>query len=128
VVQDFAAQAASHGWHFCGPPEQGHQVKITFYLKEQNLDKLKETAQKVSDPTSPDYGHFLTKEQINAMTQPKKEHRDAVRACDCERASKPWLSPPRESKKVQLETCASGIPQNRRPVWELVWQSSKWDQ
>jgi hypothetical protein len=40
---------------------------------------LKDIVNKVSDPKSPEYGHYLTKDQIDLLTKPTEEHISAVK-------------------------------------------------
>ncbi|XP_073517305.1 tripeptidyl-peptidase 1 [Phyllobates terribilis] len=45
-------------------------VVLTFALKQQNVEKLEALVRLVSDPDSPDYGLFLSLEELRALVQP----------------------------------------------------------
>jgi subtilase family serine protease len=47
------------------------EVSFSVSLKNQNMDKLKDIASKVSDPKSPEYTKYLTTQEIRDMTKPK---------------------------------------------------------
>lgn len=49
------------------------KVSFTIVVQEQNLDVVRKSALKVSDPTSSSYGEFFTQEQLNALTMPSAE-------------------------------------------------------
>ncbi|XP_051502082.1 tripeptidyl-peptidase 1 [Myxocyprinus asiaticus] len=48
------------------------EVELTFALKQQNVDQLKELLKRVSDPDSQQYGKFLSLEEIAALVQPSQ--------------------------------------------------------
>lgn len=49
-------------------PEE--KLSLTFALKQQNLERLSELVQAVSDPSSPRYGKYLTLEDVAELVQP----------------------------------------------------------
>jgi len=53
-------------------------VRFTMALKQRNLDKLEAIFWAVSDPSSPDYQNFMTKDQINQLTAPRAKDREYV--------------------------------------------------
>merc|ERR1711998_227871 len=61
-------------------PEQRTDFTITLKIPEDSRRKLAETVKAVSDPRSPEYGHYLDQEQVNAMTAPREEDVQAVEA------------------------------------------------
>lgn len=61
-----------NGWqHDSNQLSESTTVSFTVYAKEQRLDKLKQIAAKVSDPTHEAYGNYLSTTQINELTRPK---------------------------------------------------------
>jgi len=47
-------------------------VKLTFAIKQQNLEKLEEILLKVSDTSNPEYGKYLTQEELISLVSPKQ--------------------------------------------------------
>lgn len=47
-------------------------IRLTFALKQQNLDILEKLFWEVSDPRSPSYTHYLTRDQLRALVKPSK--------------------------------------------------------
>ncbi len=52
------------------PFENNTQVKLSFYLKIKNADKLKQIADSVSNPRSPMYGKYLTFAEVGKIVAP----------------------------------------------------------
>ncbi|XP_077155116.1 tripeptidyl-peptidase 1 [Ranitomeya variabilis] len=48
-------------------------VVLTFALKQQNVEKLEALVRRVSDPDAPDYGRFLSLEEVRALVQPSDD-------------------------------------------------------
>lgn len=44
------------GWHYAGRVAPEKELELTFALKQQNVDRLKQLLRLVSDPDSPQYG------------------------------------------------------------------------
>ena len=59
-------------------------VKVTFAVRENNMDTIRKIALDVSDPNSPNYGRYLTQTQIDEITAPAAADVAAVRS---------WLVP-----------------------------------
>ncbi|KAL0481704.1 tripeptidyl-peptidase I [Acrasis kona] len=53
-------------------------VRLTFFLKLQNTDKLQLKVKTVSDPDHKDYGNFLTFSQLSQMISPERKYLDRV--------------------------------------------------
>merc|ERR550532_3731874 len=53
-------------------------MHFTFAVKQQNLDLLEAKFWDVSNPSSPDWGDFLTQKAIATMVASKAEHMAAV--------------------------------------------------
>ena len=62
------------GWHPTGERADG-RTPLTFrlQLRERNLPRVVAIARRVSDPTSPEYGHYLTQERLEELTAPAAE-------------------------------------------------------
>ena len=58
-------------------------LRLTFALKQENVDELEDILHKVSDPDSPFYGRYLTVEEITDLVSPSYETVNTV---------KTWLS------------------------------------
>jgi len=71
---DVAPSVLLNGWKEDRPARSDETVELEFWLKQTHLDELKAKVDSVSDPKSPDYGHFLSKEQADALTAPTKHH------------------------------------------------------
>jgi len=70
------AEAASigPGWVQSGTPPADEQMKLTFWVKLTHTHDLQDMLHRVSDPDSPMYGHYLSKEQLDTLVQPNKEN------------------------------------------------------
>jgi len=66
------------GWVMGDRAPSSAAVRFTMALKQRNLDKLEAIFWAVSDPASPDYQNFMTKDQINQLTAPRAKDRDYV--------------------------------------------------
>ncbi|XP_003512905.2 tripeptidyl-peptidase 1 isoform X1 [Cricetulus griseus] len=58
------------GWVSLGRVDPEEELSLTFALKQQNLERLTELVQAVSDPSSPRYGKYLTLEDVSELVQP----------------------------------------------------------
>eukprot|EP00062_Callorhinchus_milii_P018036 gi/632971073/ref/XP_007901993.1/ PREDICTED: tripeptidyl-peptidase 1 [Callorhinchus milii] len=61
------------GWTHTGRVADSDQILLTFALKQQNLGKLKEYLEQVADPQSPQYGKYLSLDQLAGLIQPSEE-------------------------------------------------------
>lgn len=48
-------------------------VELRFWVKQTHLDALQTALDRVSNPNSPDYGHYLSKAQVDALTAPTRQ-------------------------------------------------------
>jgi tripeptidyl-peptidase I len=55
-------------------------ISLTISLRQQNVDSLKRAALAVSTPGNPEYGKFLTAEEVATLTAPKDVHVQTVGA------------------------------------------------
>ncbi|XP_075858334.1 tripeptidyl-peptidase 1 isoform X2 [Microcebus murinus] len=58
------------GWVSLGRADPEEELSLTFALRQQNLERLSELVQAVSDPSSPHYGKYLTLEDVAELVQP----------------------------------------------------------
>ncbi|XP_006885517.1 PREDICTED: tripeptidyl-peptidase 1 [Elephantulus edwardii] len=58
------------GWVSLGRLDPEEELSLTFALKQQNLKRLAKLVQAVSDPTSPQYGKYLTLEDVAELVRP----------------------------------------------------------
>uniref|UniRef100_UPI00398EA833 tripeptidyl-peptidase 1 n=1 Tax=Pristiophorus japonicus TaxID=55135 RepID=UPI00398EA833 len=61
------------GWINVGRVSASDQILLTFALKQQNIDKLKELLERVSNPYSPQYGNYLPLDQLSSLIRPSEE-------------------------------------------------------
>jgi len=59
-----------------GPPSE--VVRFSVLVREQGLEEIRYIALEVSDPASPKYGRFLSKDEVDAFTAPRGEDVRAV--------------------------------------------------
>ncbi|XP_041121530.1 tripeptidyl-peptidase 1-like [Polyodon spathula] len=60
------------GWSNAGRVAASDQVQLTFALKQRNVRELRELLGRVSDPDSPQYGKYLSLEQLSSLVQPSE--------------------------------------------------------
>ncbi|XP_040195850.1 tripeptidyl-peptidase 1 [Rana temporaria] len=70
---------APDGWTQTDRLSGDESVILTFALKQQNVEKLQDLVGRVSDPDSPQYGHFLSLEDLRALLQPSLDTLRTVR-------------------------------------------------
>lgn len=68
----------TNGWKQYRDARSDEEVELSFWVKQTNLDMLQKKLEQVSDPNSPDYGHYLSKEQVDALTAPRQQDLDVV--------------------------------------------------
>jgi tripeptidyl-peptidase-1 len=70
-----ATHVKPHGqpshWNRASPVNPSHTMKMSFAVKQQNLDTLESIAKSVSDPKSPFYGKYMTLAEIDELTMNK---------------------------------------------------------
>ncbi len=57
-------QWSAQGWTITGKPSPGHEVKLTFAIKQHNPDWLKDKLKAVSYPDSPHYTDYMNFDEI----------------------------------------------------------------
>ncbi|GCC24782.1 hypothetical protein chiPu_0003184 [Chiloscyllium punctatum] len=62
-----------NGWIHVGRVSASDEVLLTFSLKQQNTDKLKELLEQVSNPHSIQYGKYLTLDELSNLIRPSEE-------------------------------------------------------
>ncbi|XP_067401007.1 tripeptidyl-peptidase 1-like [Emydura macquarii macquarii] len=58
------------GWSHVGRVAPLDELVLTFALKQQNVEHLAKLVGRVSDPDSPQYGKYLSLEELGALVQP----------------------------------------------------------
>uniref|UniRef100_A0A8C5J066 Tripeptidyl peptidase 1 n=1 Tax=Junco hyemalis TaxID=40217 RepID=A0A8C5J066_JUNHY len=58
------------GWAHAGRMDPGQPVQLTFALRQRSTARLARLVQAVSDPRSPQYGQYLSLEQLRDLVQP----------------------------------------------------------
>ncbi|NXT17331.1 TPP1 peptidase, partial [Syrrhaptes paradoxus] len=58
------------GWAHTGRVGPGHDVQLTFALRQRGTGRLAQLVDAVSDPRSPQYGQHLSLEQVRDLVQP----------------------------------------------------------
>ncbi|KAJ8288769.1 hypothetical protein COCON_G00014280 [Conger conger] len=59
-------------WSHAGRLAPSDRVELTFALRQQNVDRLRELLKLVSDPDSPQYGKFLSLEEVASLVRPSQ--------------------------------------------------------
>nr|DBA32340.1 TPA: hypothetical protein GDO54_000140 [Pyxicephalus adspersus] len=72
-------RSVPHGWTETDRLSGDESVILTFALKQQNVDKLEKLLGAVSNPDSPQYGHYLSLEDLRALLQPSLDTLRTVR-------------------------------------------------
>lgn len=67
------------GWTQTERLSSNESVILTFALKQQNVEKLRQLLGRVSDPDSPEYGHFLSLEDLSTLVRPSLDTLRIVR-------------------------------------------------
>ncbi|XP_075440416.1 tripeptidyl-peptidase 1, partial [Ascaphus truei] len=68
------------GWTNTGRVAPSDEVTLTFALKQQHVNKLKDLVGRVSNPKSPQYGHFLSLDEVMSLVQPSGNTLSTVRS------------------------------------------------
>lgn len=61
------------GWQSGQKPGEDTQISVILALRQRNLAFLEERAQRVSDPSSPEYGQYLSHSEVSALAGPSEE-------------------------------------------------------
>jgi subtilase family serine protease len=75
-----SAYAASPRPAIVGPEDQNRQISVTVWLNLHNKATLDEMVKEMYDESSPNYHHFLTKEQYRSQFAPTAEDAAQVRS------------------------------------------------
>ncbi|KAI5616812.1 tripeptidyl-peptidase 1 precursor [Silurus asotus] len=65
-------------WLHAGRVAPHQEMELTFALKQQNVDRLQNLLQLVSDPDSQQYGKFMTLEEVASLVRPSQLTEKAV--------------------------------------------------
>ncbi|KAJ8341691.1 hypothetical protein SKAU_G00339820 [Synaphobranchus kaupii] len=67
-------------WIDAGRVAPSDRVELTLALRQQNVDRLRELLELVSDPHSPQYGKFLSLEEVASLVRPSQLTNKVVRS------------------------------------------------
>ena len=70
----------SSDWDFLGRADSTEIVTFTIALKQRNIEMLQKWVPDVSDPKSPNYGRYWTRDEINDFIAPSKQDIERVLA------------------------------------------------
>ncbi|MED6267941.1 polynucleotide 3'-phosphatase [Characodon lateralis] len=62
----------SQDWTHAGRVDPSEPLELTFALKQQNIDLLRETLSRVSDPDSAQYGKHLSLQEVASLVRPSE--------------------------------------------------------
>jgi len=60
----------SKGWEATAPAPPTSSIRLTVALRQENVEQLTATLHDISNPDSPQYGQFLTQQQVNDLVAP----------------------------------------------------------
>lgn len=80
MIIKHALPAVPSGWEVKSDVPADHKINMQIGLKEQNLDKLQERLLQVSNPDHADYGKYMSRAEVEAMTAPSAKSVAAVNA------------------------------------------------
>eukprot|EP00929_Paragymnodinium_shiwhaense_P076811 TRINITY_DN39542_c0_g1_i1.p1 TRINITY_DN39542_c0_g1~~TRINITY_DN39542_c0_g1_i1.p1 ORF type:complete len:360 (+),score=50.22 TRINITY_DN39542_c0_g1_i1:134-1213(+) len=83
----FHKLAEEDGWFLSREVPRQQHLLVSFFVKQTHLNELKQQLKQVSNPSSSHYGHYMTKEETDALTAPEQKDVDAVKSaladCNC---------------------------------------------
>jgi len=68
------------GWQAVAKADSASPLEFTVHVQEQGIQEIKRIANQVSDPSSPEWGNFLTQAQIDEITKPNAADVIAVKS------------------------------------------------
>ena len=78
LVIDFPDDRLRPNWYEIGRSDPLKPIRLSFAIKQQNVDLLIDTLMTVSTPSNDRYGDFLNRDEIFNMLKPKQESIDTV--------------------------------------------------
>lgn len=82
----FVEAADANGWKQVRRAEPQETIELTFWVKQTHLDELSKLSQDVSNPKSPEYGHYQSKDEMDRLTAPTDDDiatvKEALRGYD----------------------------------------------
>jgi len=75
---DFEGIAAKKGWKKLDRAEPTAQLEMTVALTLRNVDILEDRLLAAATPGNPEYGHWMTKEEVEELTSPDQNAIEAV--------------------------------------------------
>ncbi|KAI0336682.1 subtilisin-like protein [Cubamyces sp. BRFM 1775] len=73
-------QTVPPGFVYVGPAPSDHTLKLRFALSQNDPNAIVDALYRVSDPTSSEYGQYLSKTEVEQLVTPKPAAADAVKA------------------------------------------------
>ncbi|KAH9887240.1 family S53 protease-like protein [Cubamyces lactineus] len=73
-------QSLPPGFVNVGPAPSDHTLKLRFALSQNDPNAIVDALYRVSDPTSSEYGQYLSKAEVEQLIAPKSAATDAVKA------------------------------------------------
>lgn len=73
-------KAVPKAWTSHGAANKEATIKAQIGLKQSNIKELQAKLLDISNPRSENYGKWMTKEEVNALTAPPKANVEAVKA------------------------------------------------
>ena len=80
LSEEHAVSVGRKGWTVTRRAPKSAPLRLTVALKQSNVEKLTALLHAVSDPESPAYGEFLSRDEVNDLTAPSADTKEAVRA------------------------------------------------
>uniref|UniRef100_W5MZY3 Tripeptidyl peptidase I n=1 Tax=Lepisosteus oculatus TaxID=7918 RepID=W5MZY3_LEPOC len=68
------------GWAHAGRAAASDGLQLTFALRQQNVGRLRKVLEEVSDPDSPQYGKYLSLEELSSLVRPSEQTQKLVRS------------------------------------------------
>lgn len=79
VHESMASLRVPSGWASQGSAPREQLLELTFAIKQRNTDQLEAALMNAADPDSPNYGKWLSNEQVHALVKPTAESTSSVR-------------------------------------------------
>jgi tripeptidyl-peptidase-1 len=73
ILETIDTKYISKQWSYSSLCDDSDQIKLTFAVKQQNIDLIEEKLLEVSDPASPKFGQHWSAKEIHEFLKPKDE-------------------------------------------------------
>ncbi|KAH3722905.1 tripeptidyl-peptidase 1 [Pelomyxa schiedti] len=91
-------------WQASGPVEPDREISLTVALSLNNVPQLKRFLDYISDPHSPNYGHHMSRTQVQSLTSPLPSAVESVERFFMQHHIEYHMSPSRDFAKVRAAT------------------------